>query len=235
MQPITLQNPGFDPPYLQQGGDKHLHVAQGWRAWWSTETAPSHGGCHHRPEYYEKVIDPETGDRCQAWQTTHATHRAGIRQLVSLPAGATSVRARIKARYYSRADDGRLGELALRLGIAAGRIADGTDPVIQWGDWRGQTDGTDWDGSEWVTLSASLYQVNAGEITLFVESRCRWAVRNNHAFVDDAILEADVAGQPAPIPPAGDDVIALLAEIRDLVREIRDLAQVPLLEKARDQ
>jgi len=218
---IELKNPGFAPPYDRQGGDKHLHVARGWRAWWSLERAEdSHGGEHHRPEYYCKRYGEQGVLACQGWQTTHATHRAGVYQVAALPVGAriTALQAEIRARYFARQPDGKRGELALRLGLLDGAGDDGTDEGIQWGEWRGQTDGSGWDGEGWEALSASLSAPVSGQVTIFVESRCRWPVRNNHAFVEGARLSV-VGGEPVVPDPEG-DVVQILSEIRDLVAGI---------------
>ncbi len=210
---VEIANPGFGPPYRRQDGDKHLHVAEGWRAWWSTEKAESHDGDHHRPEYYE----PEEG---QGWQTTYATHRAGVFQQVDLPREAQALNATIQARYYAEDDRGRRGDLALRLGVDPAGGTDGSSEAIVWGEWRGQTDGSGWEGKAWQPLYAELERVPGQRVTLFVESRCRWPVRNNHAFVKGAELRIVPLDDGEPTPDEPSDLARFLREIRDLVARI---------------
>jgi hypothetical protein len=79
-----------------------------------------------------------------------------------------------------------------------------------------------WDGERTAIIFAGLDAVVDGQITIWLESRCRFAAKHNDAYFDNVALWANVDEDPGPGPEPDDDLIEVLAEIRDVLADIRD-------------
>ena len=222
MIPIAVPNGHFDGGFYNWGDIGELTIAQHWVPWWQQGTAP---GVLHRPEFKPELMRFEHG---QKLFTTFSTHRGGIYQRVTIPAGVTRLQLSVDCQYWSHHTDGSGGGLAMRAGID---LAAGNDPyagAIVWGDWHGQDDKPSWDGKTTKTLICEVDVEDQVQVTLWLESRCRFAAKHNDAYWDNVQLWGEVEEEPEPPePPVMDDLIEMLQAMNDNLAQI-----VAVLEKS---
>lgn len=219
-QKIDVPNADFSGGFSNWKDIGELTVAEWWSPWWKEEDPPIQG-VNHRPEYKPETMRFERG---QKLFTTFSTHQCGIYQRVRVPEDARDFELFIDCQYLSKHTDGSGGGLGMRCGLDP---TGGTDPyseAIRWGSWHGQDDKPPWDGNSTETLYAPLRLVAPGQwLTIWLESRCRFAAKWNDAYFDNVQLFAEFEEEPSPDPDPepSPELIESLGQIRDELKEIR--------------
>lgn len=216
-QKIDVPNADFDGDFSDWADIDELTVADFWFPWWLSGDQP---GVFHRPEYKPETMRFEHG---QKLFTTNATHRGGIYQRVQVPEDAQDFELFVDCQYWSLHTDGKGGGLAMRAGLDPTGGRDPYSDVIRWGPWLGQDNKPPWDGNSTETLYTSLDVAPGQWLTIWLESRCRFAAKWNDAYFDNVQLFAEFEEGPGPGPdPEPDtDVVEVLQQIRDELKEIR--------------
>jgi len=208
MIPISVPNNNLDAGFYNWADIAEVCVAASWVPWWQQGTKP---GELHRPEF-----KPETMRfQGQKLFTTFSTHRAGLYQRVALPAGVRVLHFLVDCQYWSQHTDGSGGGLAMRAGLDPAGGADPYAAEITWGEWHGQDDPDGWKGDTTKTLVAELTAPFGDWVTIWIESRCRFAAKWNDAYFDRVTLwgEVDEPPGPGPNPEPGDDWLEILRSI----------------------
>jgi LysM repeat protein len=209
-QTQLLLNPGFEEPFVNQGGDPARFVAQNWTAWHVPATSSMSLSENIQPEYYP-ATDVEnglsiprirSGQNAQQYFSFFATHTGGVYQQVSGVTAGTEYRFGIYAYLWSSSFDDvdvseQDGGIILQVGIDPNGGTDGQSSAIVW--------------SAPVALqydSYDLYEVTApagaSTITVFVRSTVSFPVKNNYIYLDDASLglaEGEVVVPPITATP----------------------------------
>lgn len=211
-QKIDVANGDFSGAFFNWDDIGELTVAEDWAPWWKEDDA---AGVLHRPEYKPETMRFERG---QKLFTTFATHQGGIYQRVKVPEGGAHFELFVDCQYLSKHTDGKGGGLGMRAGLDP---TGGTDPysdAIVWGSWLGQDSG--WSGNTTESLYAGLDLAPGQWLTIWLESRCRFAAKWNDAYFDNVQLFAEFEQGPGPEPDG--DLIEAIGQIRDVLAEIRD-------------
>lgn len=216
-QNIIVLNNTFEDGWYNWGDIGELTVARHWVPWWREGNQP---GQLHRPEFAPEL----KRFKGQKLFTTFATHDGGLFQRVAIPDGASAFELAVACQYWSKHMDGSGGGLAMRCGLDPTAGSDPSATSIVWGDWHGQDDKPPWDGSTTRTIQAALPRLPDGNrwVTVWIESRCRFAAKHNDAYFDHVTLTAEVGSVPEP---EGDlltvlrSIDAQLAGIRQIMEE----------------
>lgn len=196
MPEISIINPSFEDGWREWNGIHELKVADGWQPWWHvTDT---------RPEYKIAVpqVDPSrihAGEGAQQWFTTHATHTAGVYQLIhDVPQGvALQFVAWVQA--FTRDDDRdwstSKGRYRMRIGLDpyGGMVPESGD--IVWSEVLQPYDA-------FYHLEVST-ETRSDRCSVWVWGQAEWAVKHNNAYVDSCSLsyEGDKPPEPPTPPP----------------------------------
>lgn len=218
MIPIPIPNADLDAGFYHWGDIGELCVATNWVPWWQQGNQP---GYNHRPEYAPETLRFQG----QKLFTTFSTHRAGLYQRVALPVGVHSLRFLVDCQYWSQHTNGSGGGLAMRCGIDPTAGDDPYSSAIVWGEWHGQDDPDDWDGSITKTVIAEVAGDDADfgdRVTIWIESRCRFPAKWNDAYFDSVQLWAEIDQEPEPEPG---DLIEILRSIDGHLERIADLLE----------
>jgi LysM repeat protein len=211
-----LTNPGFDDPFVSQGGD--VFVANGWQAWYVVPDGTTYPiacpgedpDCKpYRVPYYNDTQpqDPRIPPRAitgnsQQWGAQYAIFIAGVYQQVSGLQPGTRLRFSAHTQGFN-CDDNRgcfgpageygksyePGDMRMRVGIDP---TGGTNPFSPGIVWSGYTNPLD------AFVLQSVEAVAAGDkVTVFVSAAPTFPELHTEVYVDDASLVA-VGQGPAP-------------------------------------
>jgi len=221
---IPVPNAHFDGGFYNWGDIGELTIATNWVPWWQEGSSP---GVLHRPEFKPETMRFEHG---QKLFTTFSTHRGGIYQRVTLPAGIEKLQLTVDCQYWSHHTGGSGGGLAMRAGLDLGA---GTDPysgAIVWGPWHGQDDPDGWDGKSTKVLITETGGDFGQQVTIWLESRCRFPAKHNDAYFDNVQLWAEIEEEPEPEPdPPSGDLLAVLRSIDGHLGRIADAVEIMAL------
>lgn len=214
---FPINNPKFEDGWREWNGIHELKVANSWQPWW-----------HHndtRPEY--KIATPEVDPRriyagvgAQQWFTTHATHTAGIYQIIHdiLASAVLHFIGQVQA-FSSDADDfsKSAGRYRMRLGIDPYGGMDPESKDIAWSETV-----QPYDAYERLEVIA---EARSDRCTLFVWGQAEWAVKHNNGYIDDVGLYIKESIPPDPEPGEGVTearVIELATQAAEAVCSIRE-------------
>ena len=172
----------MDPYHPEWGIQGELTIADGWEAWWRPHEDGMQVWEYHRPEY-----KPDSGRASGTQQkqfTTYSTHDAGLYQTVSVP---SSHGLAFKTRVYvwsSNLDDWSAsvepGDYEVMVGIDPTGNTDAFAGTVVWSSSQIVYD-------QWIDLRVSVLS-QTETATLFLRGKVKWAVKNNNAYWDDAVL-----------------------------------------------
>jgi LysM repeat protein len=195
--PNLLTNPGFEAPYVDEGGDPPRQVAQGWTAWNlpPADDAPTYQ--NQQPEYLPTAPDTSRihgGSNAQLYTSFFATHTAGVYQQVSGVTPGDELTFSLFGYVWSSAFDDpdvsqQDGGVVLQVGIDP---TGGTDPTSGSIVWSAASQHYDVYTQYTVTATAA-----DSTVTAFVRSAVSFPTKNNNVYLDDASLSAGGADEPA--------------------------------------
>lgn len=209
-QTNLLTNPGFEPPFVNVGGNALVQVADGWTPWHVPRGPGDTESQNLQPEYYASsdtesglgVPRIHSGSEAQQWQTFFGTHEGGIFQRVTGVASGTQYTFSIYAWVWSTSFDDRDvsdedGGVILQVGIDPQGGTDGQSASIIWSPAI-----TQYDAFNQYTVTATA---GGSAITVFVRSSVSFPVQYNNIYVDDAVLVAGTTTgnvpTNTPVPP----------------------------------
>lgn len=219
---LPLSNGNFEDGWLEWNGIHELKVANGWQPWWHRNDT--------RPEF--KIATPDVdprriheGQAAQQWFNNHATHTAGIYQIVhDVPVGATLHFLAWVQAFSSNVDDftKSAGRYRMRIGINPYGGMDAESPDVVWSEVL-----QPYDAFERLEMSAVA---RSDRCTVFVWGQAEWALKHNNAYVDACHLYYE-ADETPPEPPPGEGVTADQARAiarRELADAFSQLADILL-------
>ncbi|MGC9360233.1 MAG: hypothetical protein ACP5G7_07660, partial [Anaerolineae bacterium] len=161
-----LVNPNFEDGFSARDVGE-MEVANGWYPWFQ-DGPHQDQGLNHRPEWdaenaqWHGTQRIKEGTWAQKWGKVYATHRAGIYQQVSVPAGS-QVTLTAWAQAWSSTEDDPLvskdGAYALMVGIDPTGGTDWRSNNIVWSEPNRTLD-------QWVQLSVSA-RAQGGTVTVY--------------------------------------------------------------------
>lgn len=197
-----LTNPGFEPPFVNQGGEPARLVATGWSAWNVAATAGMSLSENVQPEYYPasdtssglSIPRIRSGQDAQQYFSFFATHTGGVYQRVTNAPSGASLRFSINAYLWSSSfDDVDLSEqdggILFQAGIDPTGGTDGTSASIVWS----APVALQYDSYDEYSVTATA---SGSAVTVFVRSTVSFPVKNNYIYLDDASLR----NANAPVP-----------------------------------
>lgn len=208
-QQNLLTNPGFENPYVDQGGDPARQVAQGWTAWHVSAGADEPTSQNQQPEYLPTAPDAariRNGNNAQSYNTFFATHTGGVYQQVSNITPGTPLTFSAFAYIWSSSFDeedvsDQDGGIVFQVGIDPNGGTDGMSSSVVYSTATSLYDAYN-------QYTVSVVSANS-TVTVFVRSTVSAPVKNNFIYLDDASL---VVGQAQPTnPPAATSTTAATA------------------------
>lgn len=193
-----LTNPGFEGPFVNQGGNPVRQVAQGWTPWHlppPTEDSPSFQ--NQQPEYLPTAPDTariRNGSNAQLYTNFFATHDGGVYQQVSGITPGTEVTFSVNVYVWSSSfDDVNISEqnggVTVRVGIDPSGGTEGDAETVFYSPAQQNYDG--------YNLYSVTTTAEASTVTVFVRSVVTSPVKNTDVYLDDAAL---VVGDDVPVP-----------------------------------
>ncbi|MEQ8673374.1 MAG: LysM peptidoglycan-binding domain-containing protein [Aggregatilineales bacterium] len=197
--PNLLENPGFENPYVDRGGNPARMVAQGWTPWHVQATVGQASYQNQQPEYVQTApnsLRVRNGNNAQHYFSYFATHQGGVFQRVTGITPGTEMRFDVYAYVWSSTfsdgeDSDRPGGVIVQVGIDPTGGTDGTSTNIVW-----SLPAEQYDAYRNYAISATAA---SNAVTVFVRSQVSVAVENNHIYLDDATLAVST-DQSNPIP-----------------------------------
>nr|PZN52860.1 MAG: hypothetical protein DIU68_13705 [Chloroflexota bacterium] len=191
-----LVNPGFEDPYVNQGGDPVRQVAEGWLPWHLPPPPDAPTYMNQQPEYLPARPDTariRSGQNAQFITSFFATFNGGVYQVVEgVPAGAEltfSTYAYVWSSAFDNVDVSELdGDVVVQVGIDP---TGGTNPSSAAIVWSPVTEQYDAWNRYAVTATAQ-----GSTVTVFIRGVVGAPAKNNNIYLDDASLT--VAGQQPP-------------------------------------
>jgi hypothetical protein len=165
-----------------------VEVANGWYPWFQ-DGPHQDQGLNHRPEWkaenaqWHGTQRIKEGIWAQKWGKVYSTHRAGIYQQVSVPAGSQVTLTGWAQAWSSTEDDplvSKGGGYAVMVGIDPTGGTDWRSNSIVWSEPNRTLD-------EWVQLSVSA-RAQGGTVTVYLRGEAEWPVKHNDAYFDDICL-----------------------------------------------
>lgn len=201
-----LNNPGFEAPYINNGGNPPRMVAQGWTPW----HLPASEGMSYsemlQPEYYPASdttagLGPArvlSGGEAQRMQVFFGTFTAGVYQQVNnLSAGQQYTFGAQLYVWSSSFDDPNLsqqdGGVTVQVGFDPAGGADPESASIVWSALVAPR------YDAWVYYSVQGVAQGSGA-TVWVRSTVTTPVKNTVVFTDDAILVLGTGMPPSAVP-----------------------------------
>lgn len=196
-----LVNPGFEAPYIGQGGDPVRQVAQGWTPWHITRASDQPSWRNRQPVYEAATADEgrvRSGENAQTmYNNTWWAHDGGLYQLVTVPDGTE---VRFSAYVYvwsSNFDDIDVsrdpGDVTVQVGIDP---TGGTDPEsddIEWSIPVQQYDA--------YRQYSQIAVADGDTISVWIRSIVDFPVQNTFIYIDDAVLSPTIdSEQPIDEP-----------------------------------
>ncbi|MFN8379022.1 MAG: LysM peptidoglycan-binding domain-containing protein [Anaerolineae bacterium] len=212
-----LVNPGFEPPYVDNGGTPPRLVAQGWAPW----NLPAEPGMSYsqmlQPEYYPanspSGLGParvRTGSESQRMQIFFGTFTAGVSQAVGNLASGQQYTFGAQVYVWSSSfDDPAIsqqdGGVTVQVGIDPTGGSDSESASIVWSGFA--TPRYD----SWVFYSVTA-PVTSSTASVWIRATVTTPVKNTVVFMDDGLLvQGTSAGLPASattVPPTATAVPA---------------------------
>lgn len=194
-----LENPGFENPYVDRGGNPTRFVAQGWTPWHVAAAVGQASYQNQQPEYEETAPNSlriRTGNNALHYFSYFATHQGGVFQRVTGITPGTNMRFDVYAYVWSSTFSSdvdfsdRPGGVIVQVGIDPTGGTDGTSPNIVW-----SLPAEQYDAYRNYSVSAVA---TSNAVTVFVRSQVSVAVENSHIYLDDATLAVST-DQPNPV------------------------------------
>lgn len=225
----TIFQSTFDEGFEDFQGIRELTVPKGWTPDWVDGHEP---GVLHRPEYDQKKSpQPEvhSGNFAANFFTVHATHDACLYRKFKV-GKKKGVRFRAFVMGISHEDDLVTdGGHGMRIGIDPSGGTDFSALTVVYGDYyssymKGHKFGDkEYKEGKWVEVSSEAVS-EEDEVTVFLHSKCDYAVDINASHWDDLVLEV---GEPSEVnPPKPKDIKVgelsfgqLVGLIRRMIRE----------------
>ncbi|MFW5708759.1 MAG: LysM peptidoglycan-binding domain-containing protein [Chloroflexota bacterium] len=191
-----LTNPGFESPFVNQGGDPVRLVAQGWEPWHiERQNDGTEPAWQNRQPVYEPAAPDETrvrsGDNAQLYYNdTWWAHDGGVYQRVTDIDPGTELRFSVYAYVWSSTFDDREvseedGDVTVEVGIDPTGGTDPTSNNIVWSFAVEQYDAY----RQYSIIAASADDA----VTVWVRSRVGFPVQNTYIYLDDAVLAETVS------------------------------------------
>jgi LysM repeat protein len=185
-----LENPSFELPYVEQGGNPIRQVAQGWVAWHSERQPDQPSWRNRQPEYQPATVEDgfvNSGDYAQViFNNTWWTHEAGLYQTVAVEAEQEftfSVYAHVwSSKFEDRTISQEGSVVSVQVGIDPTGGTDVTSDRIIW-----STTDEQYDSFVEHTVTAVA---ESDTITVWIKSFVYDPVQNSFVYVDDASLFA---------------------------------------------
>lgn len=217
-----LVNPSFEGEYSayvpesgQEQADCPLGICTtaqlpaGWKAWWVKER-PTDVNPEYKPaERNVAGSRVRSGDRAAQYFSFWSTHKAGLRQQVTVPENATVTFSVWGQTWLSEEDDTIVSDYAgtanMRIGIdPTGGSNIYSDQIV----WSGYA--TPFDNYQYFEITA---QAQGSTVTVYTfaapdvnPNSPEYGFKHTDVYWDDASLVASGPGvAPPPPPPAGDD------------------------------
>lgn len=195
--PNLLTNPGFEDPFVEQGGEPVRQVAQGWTPWHIPAEAGAPTFQNQQPEYLPAAPDTSrirSGNNAQFLTSFFATHTGGVYQQVSNVANGAALTFSAYAYVWSSAFDDvdsseQDGGVVVQVGIDPTGGTDPTSSSIVWSPAAQRYDA-------WSLYTTSADAENS-TVTVYIRSTVSAPAKNNNIYIDDASL---TAGGGAPVP-----------------------------------
>ena len=199
---------GFEGAFEDWSGIGELTVPRGWIPVWTQGTEP---GTDHRPECDREVVRVRSGDAAAKMFSTHASHTGALARRVQVQAGTL-----VRVQAYGATFGIKAGQ-GLRLGIDPEGGLDHEAEGIEWSSWWGQYN-PDWKAEQYHEFSVATL-APSDFVTVFLYSHSDFAASTVAAYWDDVILEQE-GDTPGPGPEPTGDVVKVLGEIRDVLKQI---------------
>lgn len=191
-----LTNPGFEDPYVDQGGEPARLVAEGWTAWHLPPPPGAPTFMNQQPEYLPARPDTSrirSGQNAQFMTSFFATFNGGVYQVVeNVPDGAEltfTAYAYVWSSAFDNVNNSDMdGDVAVQVGIDPTGGTNPTSGNIVWSPVTEQYD-------RWNTYSVSA-TAEATAVTVYVRAVVGAPAKNNNVYLDDASLT--IAGQQQP-------------------------------------
>ncbi|MCA9908960.1 MAG: hypothetical protein KC519_09970, partial [Anaerolineae bacterium] len=184
-QTNLLQNPGFEPPFVNVGGNALVQVAQGWTPWHVPQGSGDTSSQNLEPEYYPSsdvsnglgVPRIRSGTDAQQYFTFFGTHTGGVFQRVTGVTPGTELRFGVFAYVWSSSfDDPDVSEedggVLLQVGIDPAGGTDGQSASIIWSSAVPLYDAF----NEYVVTATA----SGSAVSVWVRSIVSFPVRNNN-------------------------------------------------------
>ena len=194
-----LQNPGFEAPFVDKGGQIPRLVANGWEAWHVAAADDEPDFENTQPEYYEATREDRirSGESAQRYESFFATHTGGVFQVVLDVDEGQDITFEIYVWVWSSGlgdedvseDD---GDVILQVGIDPTGGTDGTSEDIVWSDEEEQ-----YDDYNLYTVSTTA---EANTVSVWVRSQVGLPVNSTQIYLDDASLTVDGEDEPTIAP-----------------------------------
>ncbi len=183
-----LTNPGFENPYVNQGGSPTRMVAQGWTAWHIPADASAPSYQNQQPEYSQTAPDTtriHSGSNAQLLSSFFATHTGGVYQKVSgITLGAKLTFSTYAYVWSSAFDDPSVSEqdggVIIQVGIDPTGGTDATSSNVVWSAAASKYDA-------YIQVSVST-TAKATSVTVYIRSTISAPAKNNNIYLDDASL-----------------------------------------------
>lgn len=201
-----LVNPGFEPPYIDNGGVPPRLVAQGWTPW---HIPPSEGMSYSemlQPEYYpasntvaglgrSRVFG---GSESQRMQVFFGTFTAGVYQPVgNLAAGQEYMFGSQVYVWSSSFDDPNVsqqdGGVTVQVGFDPTGGADPESASVVWSNFAAPK------YDQWVYYSVQG-TAQGSSASVWIRATVTTPVKNTVVFMDDAVLVQGTGVPPATVP-----------------------------------
>lgn len=193
-----LTNPGFENPYRNVPGQPDREVATGWNPWHVPRTSGMRDFENAQPEYAQTAPNTariRSGNNAQMYFNTWFTHDGGVYQRVTGITPGTELRFSVYAYVWSSNESdpnisSSPGGVLVQVGIDPTGGTDGTSNNIVWSVPVEQYDAY----RQYSVIATAV----SNSVTVFVRSRIDFPQANNTIYLDDAVLAATTADQPAP-------------------------------------
>lgn len=213
-----LVNPGFEGQYSayapetpQEASDCPLgicntaQVPHGWKPWWVKER-PTDVNPEYKPAEFSNRV--RSGSRAAQYFSFWSTHKAGLRQTVTVPENATVTFTIWGLAWMTESDDNSASD-----GSATPNMRIGIDPT---GGTNPYSPAVVWSGFQQAKDVYSLFSVEAQaqgtRVTVFTFSAPdvnpnspEYGFKHNDIYWDDASLTAGGAAPPPPPPQPTSD------------------------------
>ena len=192
-----LTNPGFENPYRVVPGEPDREVATGWTPWHVERTSGMRDFENAQPEYAQAAPNSariRSDNNAQMYFNTWFTHDGGVYQRVTGITPGTELRFSVYAYVWSSNESdpnisSSPGGILVQVGIDPTGGTDGSSNNIVWSVPVEQYDAY----RQYSVIATAV----SNAVTVFVRSRIEFPQANNYIYLDDAVLAATIADEPA--------------------------------------